>query len=134
MSIVKDRCRKGESKADAAGENSFVKECNEHVGSSTLVSSVDNSGIDLEQVEEDLSICPNKNEVLFRKCSCNSIWCPVCGLPSIRERMTEIYHNWNYKYVRTYALTVDRDLYESPMEAFFMIQRKKGALGVYEEA
>ena len=92
---------------------------------STLDSLPDKSGIDLRQVEEDLGTRNKNHEVVFRKCCCNSSWCPACGLPSIRERMREIYMNWDYRNVRTYVLSVDRDLYESPLEAFLKIQRKK---------
>jgi hypothetical protein len=92
---------------------------------STLDSLPDKSGIDLRRLEEDLGTANENHEVLFRKCCCNSSWCPACGLPSIRERMSEIYMNWDYRRVRTYVLTVDRELYESPLEAFLRIQRKK---------
>lgn len=94
-------------------------------GNPTLVKSHSKSGIDLSEVLEDLSLCPNVQGVMFRKCSCNSSWCPVCGLPAIRERMAEIYKSWDHRHVRTYVLTVDRDLYESPIKAFFEIQREK---------
>lgn len=39
--------------------------------------------------------------------------------------MSEIYSNWDYRYVRAFALTVDRDLYETGKEAYFAIQREK---------
>lgn len=39
--------------------------------------------------------------------------------------MSEIYENWDYRYVRNFALTVDRELYASGKEAYFGIQREK---------
>ena len=97
----------------------------ENRGSSTLVYSLSKSGIDVEQIRGDLEKGPEENRVLFRKCRCGSSWCPACGLPGIRDRMFEIYKEWPWPYVRTYALTVDRSLYRDGKEAYFEIQRKK---------
>jgi hypothetical protein len=63
--------------------------------------------------------------VMFRKHSCNTSWCPICGLRRLKDVLVEVFNTWDWKSVRSYVLTVDRELYSSAHEAYMQIQRAK---------
>lgn len=68
-------------------------------GSPILDSYRNKSGIDIKSIEEDLNISPEKQDVLFRKCACNSSWCPSCGLPKLMSRMLDLFRHWDFRQV-----------------------------------
>ena len=83
-------------------------------------------GLDLGFIEKQLKPYDRKPlSVMFRKHPCNASWCPICGLRRLQAVLSEIFKTWDWSKVRSYVLTVDRELYSSPYEAYFRIQRAK---------
>jgi hypothetical protein len=82
--------------------------------------------LDLGFIEKQLKSYEEEPlSVMFRKHSCNTSWCPICGLRRLQAILLEVFQTWDWKSVRSYVLTVDRGLYSSPYEAYLQIQRAK---------
>jgi hypothetical protein len=82
--------------------------------------------IDRDLIQECLDVYPDKPvKTLFRKCSCGTSWCPVCGRRRLQAMLLEKYRSWDWRRVRSFVLTIDRALYSSPLEAYLRIQRDK---------
>ena len=60
-----------------------------------------------------------------KKCSCKSVWCPVCFRYRFHDRIVEIFSPYDWQATRHVILTVDPDLYESPSAAFEAIRTKR---------
>jgi hypothetical protein len=70
---------------------------------------------------DEKSIIP----VSGKKCSCKSVWCPVCFRSRFHDRIVEIFSPYDWQSTRHVILTVDPDLYESPFAALEDIREKR---------
>ena len=70
---------------------------------------------------DEKSIIP----VSGKKCSCKSVWCPVCFRSRFHDRIVEIFSPYDWQSTRHVILTVDPDLYESPSAALEDIRKNR---------
>lgn len=70
---------------------------------------------------DEKSIIP----VSGKKCSCRSVWCPVCFRSRYHNRIVEIFSPYDWQSTRHIILTVDPELYESPMAALADIRKRR---------
>lgn len=64
-------------------------------------------------------------KLIGRKCRCGLTWCPSCSKNSGVKRFADRIKPWDYRYVRQIVLTIDREQFESPLDAYLTITQKK---------
>lgn len=74
-----------------------------------------------QQWIDEKSIIP----VSGKKCSCKSVWCPVCFRSRFHDRIVEIFTPFEWQSTRHVILTVDPELYESPSAAVRDLRKKR---------
>lgn len=57
-----------------------------------------------------------------RKCSCKSVWCPVCFRYRYHDRIKEIFAPFDWQFTRQVVLTVNPDLFECPADSLIYIR------------
>jgi len=72
-------------------------------------------------------IAPDQNqEMVIRKCRCDSVWCPQCfkqrKVPKLYSRLD---HRLDWKSTRHIVLTIDRNRFESGEIAYLYVNAKK---------
>lgn len=70
---------------------------------------------------DEKSIIP----VSGKKCSCKSVWCPVCFRARFHDRIVELFSKYEWQATRQVILTVNPALYESPSAAFADIRERR---------
>ncbi|HNZ32401.1 MAG TPA: hypothetical protein PKJ25_09915 [Smithellaceae bacterium] len=60
-----------------------------------------------------------------KKCSCKSVWCPVCFRSRFHNRIVEIFSPYDWQSTRHIILTVDPELYRSPSAALEDIRKRR---------
>lgn len=75
---------------------------------------------DQQWIDEELIV-----PVSGKKCSCKSVWCPVCFRARFHDRIVDIFSPYDWQSTRHVILTVDPDLYESPYAALEDIREKR---------
>lgn len=74
-----------------------------------------------QQWINEISVIP----VAGKKCSCKSVWCPVCFRSRFHDRIVETFSKYDWQATRQVILTVDPALYESPSAAFAEIRERR---------
>lgn len=59
------------------------------------------------------------------KCKCLKSWCPSCSKLTVIKPMVEHFEPWDWRCVRLITLTINRNLFEGPEQAFDAIQKHK---------
>ncbi|MFC1819823.1 hypothetical protein ACFLZG_01895 [Thermodesulfobacteriota bacterium] len=123
------KTKKGKTKG-VYKTGSKVNEKRKGVSPSTL----DYLQVNVEQAAEAINLVEksdfNHIHTIIRKGACNCSWCLICGAKRLRKVLMEIFKEWDYRYVRSYVLSADRELFDSPYDAYMRIQRERG-LGEY---
>jgi len=64
------------------------------------------------------------------KCKCGKSWCRVCSVKTVKKRFYEYVQGWDWQRVRELVLTVDRDKFDSPEQAYTYLSKKKKIAGM----
>lgn len=64
------------------------------------------------------------------KCKCGKSWCRVCSVKTVIKRFYEYVQGWEWQRVRELVLTVDRDKFENPEQAYTYLTKKKKIAGM----
>lgn len=66
----------------------------------------------------------DEKRLIVRRCNCRRTWCPKCSLNAGIKRFYDRIKDWDYRYVRQIVLSVNRELYDSPLHALQTITKK----------
>lgn len=84
----------------------------------------------LENKADDLWKDEKSVPVAGKKCSCKSVWCPTCFKYLYKERIKQIFLPFDWQKTRQVVLTINPELFPSPVEALEYI-REKHAVGEF---
>lgn len=59
------------------------------------------------------------------KCRCRKSWCPSCSKHTVIKAFREHVTSWDWRCVRLLTLTIDRQQFETPEQAYDFISKKK---------
>jgi len=65
------------------------------------------------------------NIVVLRKCSCRSVWCPICFRANRSKTISEKLREMDWRFVRHITLTIDPKKYPDPEQAYLEVREKK---------